>query len=518
MKEGTVLRAAVYGAAALAIFCAACGQTSAQTIQPAAAPVSSAPPPTFASSGNADFDAWRDDFARRAVAQGRDPAVLSRVLSGIAPEQRVIDFDRRQPEFVSPVWEYVTTRVSAQRIAQGRALKAELGPLLPAVEQRYGVDGDIILGIWALESNFGAAPLPHNAAQAIATLAFEGRRRAAFETYLLALLQMVERGYAGPNELRSSWAGALGQPQFMPDAYLALAADWDGDGRRDIWNNRGDVAASIANYLQNRGWQSGQEVFDEVRLPQGFNFALADTQARPISEWTQLGVRRVDGSAWRAEDQAIQSQLFLPAGAQGPALLLHPNFAVIRRYNASDRYALTIALLARAFEGRGGLVTPWPTHIGTLQRDDMMQLQMLLATLGYNPGAADGQFGSNTRRAVSAFQSAQGLAPDGYPTAEVLRAVRLRAGVDAPEAPAATPQRARIREASLPRARGLDRAGVRDLQRRLIRLGYEPGGADGLIGENTRAAIRSFERAEQLTVTGRATTRVMAAVRQAQAR
>lgn len=498
MKKRVILKGAVVLAAAMAVLCIGCGASVAQA--PAA------PPIAYASSGDAGFDAWRADFSARALARGRERAAVERVLSGLTPEPRVIEFDRRQPEFVSPVWDYVTTRVNESRIGSGRQLKAALGPLLPEIERRYGVDADIILGIWGLESNYGEAPLPHDAARAIATLAYEGRRRAQFETYLLALIEMVERGYAGPSELRSSWAGALGQPQFMPDAYLSLAVDYDGDGKRDIWNNRGDVAASIAHYLQARGWRAGEPVFDEVRLPEGFDFGLADAATRPVSHWASLGVQRIDGAAWAESERDMQSQLFLPAGSAGPALLLHPNFAVIRRYNASDRYALSVALLARAFEGRSGIVTPWPRHLGTLQRDDMLQLQILLNGMGFNAGEADGQFGSNTRRAVSAFQRAQGMRPDGYPTAELLAAVRRASGVD--DAPA-------IEEASLPRARPLDRRGVRDLQRRLARLGYAPGPADGLVGALTREAIRQFEGDQGLTVTGRATTRVLEAARRA---
>ncbi len=310
-----------------------------------------APPPVFESSGIAGFDAWRDDFVRRAISAGRDPAVLRRLLSGLAPDPRIVELDQRQPEFVAPVWDYVTNRVSETRIAGGRALKAELGATLAAIEARNGVDADIVLGIWGLESNYGAAELNYEAAAALATLAYEGRRRAQFETYLLALCQMVERGLAEPAQLRSSWAGALGQPQFMPDVYLSTAVDWDQDGHRDIWGNRGDVAASIAHYLHDRGWQAGAPVFDEVRLPEGFDYALADGSTRSVADWDGRGIKRYDGAAWRLEERNLQSQLFLPAGAQGPALLLHPNFAVIRRYNASDRYALVVALLARAYRG-----------------------------------------------------------------------------------------------------------------------------------------------------------------------
>ncbi len=471
----------------------ACGQASVRAQAPPE-------PPIFVSSGDASFDAWRDDFARRATIAGRDRAVLHRLLSGITPDARVIELDQRQPEFVAPVWDYVNNRVTESRIDGGRAVRAEIGAMLDAVEARYGVPEGIILGIWGLESNYGNAPLNYEAAAALATLAHEGRRRAQFEGYLMALIEMVERGLAGEEQLRSSWAGALGQPQFMPDVYLNTAVDWDNDGHRDIWGNRGDVAASIGNYLADRGWRRGEPVFDEVALPSGFNYALADGTQRSIADWDARGVARIDGAPWTGEDRNLQSQLFLPAGAQGPALLLHHNFGVIRRYNASDRYALVVALLARAFEGSGGLVSAWPTQTLSLNREQTLELQILLNGLGYDAGTPDGLFGSNTRRAVRSFQADRSLAADGFPTAALLDQVRARAGVT-PD-PAAPP-------------RALDRSGIRELQRLLNRLGYSAGRADGRVGARTRGAIRVFERDRGMEVRGRATTAVLDAARAA---
>ncbi|MGE0740680.1 MAG: lytic murein transglycosylase [Hyphomonadaceae bacterium] len=480
--------------AVAASFAIACGPSTV---------VAQAPPepPSFATSGNAEFDAWRDDFARRAVAQGRDPAVLGRLLSGLSPDPRVIELDQRQPEFVSPVWDYVNNRVTERRIGDGRQLKDAIRPTLEAVEERYGVPTGIILGIWGLESNYGEAALNWDAQAALSTLAYEGRRRQQFETYLLALTEMVERGLADQTQLRSSWAGALGQPQFMPDVYLTTAVDWDNDGHRDIWTNRGDVAASIGNYLQDRGWRRGEPVFEEVRLPDDFNYALADGTLRSVADWDTRGVARVDGASWSGEVRNLQAQLFLPAGAQGPALLLHHNFGVIRRYNNSDRYALVVSLLARAFDGRSStLVRPWPTQVGSLNRDQTLELQSLLNGLGYDAGSPDGLFGSNTRRAVRAFQADQSLPADGFPTADLLNQVRVRAGV-APE-PTREP-------------RGLDTRGVRELQRLLNRLGFSAGRADGEIGSRTRDAIRAFERSRGLEVRGRATDVVLEAARAA---
>lgn len=459
-------------------------------------------PPSFESSGDAAFDAWRDDFARRAIERGRDPAVVGRLLSGISADPRVIELDQRQPEFVSPVWDYVNNRVTERRLNDGRALRVEIGDTLAAVEQRYGVPSGIILGIWGLESNYGGAALNWHAQVALATLAYEGRRRAQFEAYLVALIEMVERGLADQTQLRSSWAGALGQPQFMPDVYLSTAVDWDNDGHRDIWTNRGDVAASIGNYLQDRGWRRDEPVFDEVRLPDGFDYALADGTQRSIADWDSRGVRRIDGALWRGEERNLQSQLFLPAGAQGPALLLHHNFGVIRRYNNSDRYALVVSLLARGFDGGGStLMQPWPTQVGALNREQMLELQTLLNSLGFDAGEPDGLFGSKTRGAVRAFQVQQSLVADGFPTAALLDQVRVRAGV-APAAPERTPT-------------GLGRSGVRELQRLLNRLGHNAGPADGRIGARTRTAIRSFERARGMEVRGRATDVVLEAARAA---
>jgi membrane-bound lytic murein transglycosylase B len=492
MTKGSNLMARALILAAAVSLAIACG--------PSAGLAQAPQPPSFQSSGNRAFDEWRDDFARRAVLRGRDPAVLGRLLAGVSPDERVLELDQRQPEFVSPVWDYVTNRVTDRRISDGLTLKSAIKPTLDAVEQRYGVPTGIILGVWGLESNYGGVDLNYDAATALATLAYEGRRREQFEGYLMALAEMVERGLADQAQLRSSWAGALGQPQFMPDVYLTTAVDWDQDGHRDIWGNRGDVAASIGNYLQDRGWRRSEPVFEEVRLPSGFDYALADGTMRTIADWNQRGVRRIDGLDWPGTEWGLQAQLFLPAGANGPALMLYHNFGVIRRYNNSDRYALVVALLARAFEGRGGLVADWPRAAGSLNREEILELQTLLNGLGHSSGNPDGLFGSATRAAVRSYQAAQSLPADGFPTTALLNRVRQSAGV-APEPPR-TP-------------RGLGRTGVRELQRLLNRLGYGAGRADGVIGARTRDAIRAFERAQGMEVRGRATDIVLERARAA---
>jgi len=501
MKRSISLMAAA--AATVAVFSAeACNaQTPAPAPVPAPAPAQATL--TFAPSGDAAFDAWRAGFAQRAVSAGRKPEVVQQMLANLRPDPSIVTQDENQAEFVRPVWDYINRAVTPSKIAEGVARRQANAPLFMDIERRFGVDADIIAGIWAVETNFGTFPLPHDAPQALATLAAEGRRRAQFEGYLLALMEMVEKGYVGPNEMKSSWAGALGQPQFMPDIYLTTAVDWDGDGKRDIWTNTGDTLASIANYLAARGWRRNEPVYDEVYLPQDFNYALADGASRPIQEWVALGARSTSGFSYSPQVLANTATLFLPAGAQGPALLLFPNFGVIRTYNPSDRYALIVSLLARGFEGGNGLVKSWPVEIGALTRDQMMELQTALNRLGFNAGTPDGKFGTGTRSAVRQYQQSVNLTADGYPTPALLDRIKGRtAGIDRAAAQQASPT---LRT----------EAGIRSLQQALIRAGKLKGRADGDVGPATRRAIEALERSIHLEPTGRATQFILDEARKA---
>lgn len=457
----------------------------------------------FTASGDAAFDAWRNNFAQRALAEGRNPATIQQLLGDLRPNPSVITQDQNQAEFVRPVWDYINRAVTPAKIAEGQRLRQLHAQLFTDIERRFGVDADIVAGIWAVETNYGTFPLPHDAPQAIATLAAEGRRRPQFEGYLLALIEMVEKGYVGPSEMKSSWAGALGQPQFMPDIYLSTAVDWDNDGKRDIWTNTGDTLASIANYLSARGWRRGEPVYDEVYLPQTFDYALADGMARPISQWVGMGARSTSGFQYSPQVMAMNATLFLPAGAQGPALLLFNNFAVIRAYNPSDRYALTVSLLARGYEGGSGLVKAWPVEIGSLQREELMQLQSALNKLGYNAGTPDGMFGASTRRAVRQYQQSISQPADGYPTPALLARVRAQTGdIDRSAAQNASPL---IRT----------KQSTRELQTLLIRIGKLRGRADGDAGPATRRAIEAFERQLGLEPTGRPTVFILHEARKA---
>ncbi len=507
----SMARTSLILSAAIAGLTMAGSQSSLAQTSPAPAPAPTVAPPSsivleFASSGDMAFDAWRGGFAQRAVAAGRSPAVVVRILSGIRPDPRIVSQDQNQAEFVRPVWDYINRAVTPQKIADGVARRQQYAQLFTDVERRFGVDADIIAGIWAVETNYGTFPLPYDAPQALSTLAADGRRRQQFETYLIALMEMVERGFAGPEQLKSSWAGALGQPQFMPDVYLTTAVDSDGDGRKDIWTNQGDVFASIANYLASRGWKRGEPVYDEVLMPGDFDYALADGTSRPISQWVQLGIRSSSGYEYSPPIQAMSAQLYLPAGAKGPALLLFPNFSVIRTYNPSDRYAMIVSLLARGFEGGSGLSRPWPTEIGSLQRNELLELQDALNKLGHGAGTPDGMFGNNTRAAVRRFQQAERLPADGYPTTALFNRVKAKvSGIDRAAAHSA---------ASTLRTQ----TSIREMQRALIRLGRMRGTADGELGPATRAGVIAFERTLGLEQTGRATTFILEEAKKAVSR
>ena len=468
--------------------------------------------PSFTPSGDDGFDAWRSDFAARAIAGGRQASVVKALLDKASPDPTIIKHDRSQAEFVSPPWVYMNSVVSPQRVTAGIQKKADNALLFSQVGGKFGVDPDIVAGIWAIETNFGGASLNYDAGEALATLAYDTRRRAQFERYLLALIQMVERGYAGPAELKSSWAGALGQPQFMPDVYLTTAYDWDGDGKRDIWNNTGDILGSIANYLAQHGWRPSAPVFWEVALPPGFNYAMADNSPHVLSEWAGLGVKGVDDNPWPQALMGENAKLFLPAGYQGPALLLFNNFDVIKTYNNSDRYALAVALLARGFQGQDGLKARWPTQLTPLDQQDTAALQESLTRLGYAAGEADGMFGSATRRAVRAFQPPIHCPPTAIRRANCSRkcapSIRRRA----------RRRRFRRRAPLCSRRSGPAPASSAwrafvQLQRTLVALGYKLGKPDGKVGPKTRQAIMAEERRLGLRATGVANAFILAQTR-----
>jgi len=404
----------------------ACGAPEVAADAPPAAPAPETRPAGVEQA--VSFADWRRAFFTRALAEGIAPATLERAFAGVAPNATVLERDAYQPEFVRPVWEYLEGAVSEARVRNGREKAQAVAPLLADLEARYGVDRAVIVAIWGLESAYGATRGDIPVIEALATLAHEGRRRAFGETQLIAALRILEAGHVSPAAMRGSWAGAMGHTQFIPTSFLELAVDHGGDGRRDIWSDDPtDALASTANYLSARGWTLGAPTVVAVTLPAGFDYRLADANEvrKPPAAWAALGLSPARGGAL---PEGGAAGLLLPAGAEGPALLVYPNFRVILSYNNATSYGLAVSRLAQAIDGTGPEPLAWPLHQRPLTRDQTETLQQRLTVLGYDTQGADGIVGPNTRAAVRAFQLARGLTPDGHVTAALLEAVMAAGG------------------------------------------------------------------------------------------
>lgn len=368
----------------------------------------------------ANFQQWLRDFRQYAAGQGISEATLSKALDGVRYRERVIELDGYQPEFVRPIWEYLDTAVSSTRINNGLEKLAEHRETAQQMQQRYGVPAEIIVAIWGIESNYGSNFGDFSTLESLATLAFDGRRRDFARGELLAALRIIDQGDIAAEQMKGSWAGAMGHTQFIPSSFEAYAVDGDGDGRRDIWGSIPDVMASTANYLDRAGWQAGQPWGVEVRLPEGFDYA--QTERRSSAEWRIQGVQSQQGELPNFDSAAI----VIPAGADGPAFLVGANFRAILRYNNATSYALAVATLGDAIAGRDGIQRSWPREQAPLTRDDVQELQRALNRVGYSVGGADGVMGPNTRQGLRNFQRDQGLIPDGFATQELLEQLRQR--------------------------------------------------------------------------------------------
>nr|WP_233495456.1 lytic murein transglycosylase [Rhodosalinus halophilus] len=369
------------------------------------------------------FEAWLADFADRARAQGIAARVLDSALSGVRYDAAIIDRDRNQSEFTRTLWDYLDSAVSETRVANGRAALAEHGPLLERIEARYGVEKEIVTAIWGLESAYGAFRGETDVIEALATLAFDGRRGAFFEQQLLAALRILQSGDTTPDRMKGSWAGAMGHTQFMPTSYLEHAQDFTGDGKRDIWGaDPADALASAASYLANHGWISGQPWGVEVQLPEDFDYRLADREiTRMPSDWARMGV--VDMNGRPVPDHGAASVL-LPAGARGAAFLVFENFGVIERYNTADAYVIAVGHLADRIAGGPPIRADWPRGDRALTYAERKEMQRRLTAAGFDTRGIDGRIGPLTIAAVRAWQEAQGLTPDGYASLAVLERLR----------------------------------------------------------------------------------------------
>jgi lytic murein transglycosylase len=365
------------------------------------------------------FAQWLAGFRESARAAGIDDATLHASLDGVRLRPHAVAQDRTQPEFTRTFWDYLESVITPQRVAIGQQKLAEVQAAADAATQRYGVPGPILMGVWGIESNFGKNYGDVPVFDALATLGFEGRREAWARSELMAALKIVQRGDIDQARMVGSWAGAMGQTQFMPSSYLTYAVDADGDGRRDIWGSMPDVLASTANFLAGSGWRADETWGVEVQLPEGFDPARADPSLRQTSaQWATEGVRTMDGAPLPALADASVLQ---PAGVRGPAFLVGRNYRTILRYNNSMSYALTVCLLAQRIAGGPPVQADWPRDLRALTRGEMLALQAALNQRGFDSGQPDGQMGPATRNAVRQFQRSQGLPPDGFPTQALLQ-------------------------------------------------------------------------------------------------
>lgn len=380
--------------------------------------------PTLA-LGAADFDACLDGLRDQAIREGVEPAVVERVFSRVEFLDRVIELDRRQPEFTTPFGDYLARSVTSQRVDRGRELQQTHRTLLERVQRETGVPPAYLLAFWGLETNYGGYFGRTFVPSGLATLACDPRRSEFFSGELIAALHIVQEGAIPLERMQGSWAGAMGHVQFMPSVFLRHAVDADGDGRRDLWNSVPDALLSAGKFLKDLGWDPEYRWGREVLLPPGFDFAEASrSMRRPLGEWRRLGITDVNSRP--VADLDLPATLLLPAGHRGPTFLVYPNFGVILGWNRSEYYALAVGHLADRIAGAGPLHTPAPADASRLSRDQVMQLQATLNDRGFDSGAVDGILGPATRNAIQAYQLSQGLIPDGFPGRDLLARLEIQ--------------------------------------------------------------------------------------------
>lgn len=371
------------------------------------------------------FDACLADLRTQAIQTGVTGDSFDLFTQDLAADPSVLELLDAQPEFTTPIWDYLAALVDTQRIRDGEVMLKTHEVTLAQVSQLYGVDPATVVAVWGVESDYGRIFGKRPLLVSLATLSCNGRRQAFFRGELFATLKLLQSGDLKAEGLTGSWAGAFGHTQFMPTTYQRIAVDGDGDGRRDLVGSIPDALASTANYLARAGWRTGETWGYEVKLPAGFDATLAGRKSkRPLSDWSARGVTRIDGTPLPVAD--AQAGVLIPAGVLGPAFLVFRNFDAIYSYNAAESYALAIATLSDRLRGGAALVTPWPTDDPGLGRDERKQLQTLLLARGHAIGAADGMIGTLTRRAIVVEQQRLGLQPqDGRAGLKILQALRL---------------------------------------------------------------------------------------------
>jgi membrane-bound lytic murein transglycosylase B len=372
-----------------------------------------------AEASGADFAAFLQTLWPRAREKGVSRATFDAVTGGLTLDSSLPQASGSQPEFDRPLQAYFKEAVSAARIAEGRRAAVTYASSLRAGEAHFGVPGEIVLAAWAMESDFGRSRGKRDIFRSLATQAFTRPDRPLFRDEFIEALLILESGQASRAQMTGSWAGAMGDPQFLPSAYRKYAVSASGEAKApDIWTSPPDILASIANFLKLSAWRPDRPWAKEVLLPDGF--PVPALHAR-MAEWAAEGVRPASG-AMPANGEAA---LFLPSGADGPAFLLFENHWVLKQYNNSDSYALSLGVLAQRIAGGPALAHTWPEHVANLSRTDKAFIQARLAALGLYDGAADGKFGPSSRDAIHAFQRRAGISPaDGFATPALVQSLR----------------------------------------------------------------------------------------------
>lgn len=378
--------------------------------------------PATAQQTDAGFDRWLDALKQEALSKGIRAQTVETALSGVKPIERVLEKDRSQREFTLTFTRYVRSSVTDTRVNRARRLLEEHRDLLQRIEAKYGVQPRFLVSFWGLESNFGEYTGGFPVIGALATLAHDSRRSAFFRNELLNALQIIDEGHIAADRMTGSWAGAMGQVQFIPSTFVNFAVDFDGDGKRDIWNSLPDIFASAANYLSQEGWRGDETWGREVKLPAGFDHSQASLNiAKPLREWAEVhGVTRIDGRPLPSAD--LDAAMVLPSGHRGPAFLAYNNYRTILIWNRSILYALAVGHLADRIAGAPPLASlpeEQPISLKTIE-----EMQALLNAKGFDAGEPDGLVGRQTRAALSAYQKSIGEPADGYPTMELIEKLR----------------------------------------------------------------------------------------------
>lgn len=357
---------------------------------------------------------WKRDFMAEAISKGYAKDLVEAVIIPAKINPLALERDANQPEFSKPVWSYVDGAASASRIRSGKNKLSDTSTVFDAVEARYGVPRNVLTAIWGLETSYGRVLGKHDIVDSLSTFAFEGRRKAFGEEQLYAIFDLLARGDVRQEQLIGAWAGAMGMTQFIPTTFRDYAVDFNGNGNIDLWKDPGDALGSAAHYLQRSGWKTGEPVMIEVKLPPKFDYAVTDGTKKFVNQWTALGVQPVSGRRWNADEGFYNAKLIAPGGSRGPKFLTFKNFDVLRRYNNSTSYVMGISVLADTIGGQSGIRQDWPRNDLPLSFTDKKAMQKRLTELGFDTQGVDGRIGPNSRKAIRAWQAANGLTADGY--------------------------------------------------------------------------------------------------------